>query len=228
MKNVESAREEYVIKNPIGGNEIPTLVTEAELILIKDKRPTCEGLIRCIKEWKSFIAPEIDFNSVGDLSIGVNTSKGVFEYWEPVKPILISRTEPISYGEDWAYDLGSKELYKTYKGIEFKESVKVLCLPEEFTKKQLENIVDWELKEGSKVFVKCERIWVFSAYASEEDYKNKKSFYEKEFVDHTTMKVFSAKHSAENKKEYPEYVSDYTDYYKVQNEPLDYVEFFLF
>lgn len=82
MKNikVEHTKILPVVKNLIGGNAIDTSVTDAKLVLVKDDRLACEGLIRCIKEWKSFIEPETDFANVGDITIGKNWSKGDLLY----------------------------------------------------------------------------------------------------------------------------------------------------
>ncbi len=61
----------------------------------------CTGLIKCIKEWKSFIDPETEFNHVGDLSFGKNTSYGVFEYWKPQFLYILSNDEIIN--GDWFF-----------------------------------------------------------------------------------------------------------------------------
>lgn len=60
------------------------------IVLHKQKRETCEGLIQCIKDWKSFITPEEDFATVGQLSFGNNRSEGVFEYWQPMAMHILS------------------------------------------------------------------------------------------------------------------------------------------
>lgn len=71
-----------------------------KVILIDDtNKSNCVGLIQCIKEWKSFITPETERNVEGDLSIGVNTSNGVFEFWKPVSINIISN-ETLK-GADW-------------------------------------------------------------------------------------------------------------------------------
>ncbi len=60
------------------------------VILFDQKRETCEGLIQCIKDWKSFITPEEDFNTVTELSFGKNSSQGVFEFWKPMAMHILS------------------------------------------------------------------------------------------------------------------------------------------
>jgi hypothetical protein len=73
-----------------------------EVVMSVDKRRlTCEGLIACIKPWKSFIEPDEDFADVGDLSFGVNPSKGVFEYWQPMSLHILSTELPVD--GDWVY-----------------------------------------------------------------------------------------------------------------------------
>lgn len=52
-------------------------------------------------------------------------------------------------------------------------------------------------------------MWRFIAFKSIEDYNNAKPYFEKLFKDHTELKVFSAKHSKEEKVLHPEYVSTY-------------------
>ena len=53
------------------------------------------------------------------------------------------------------------------------------------------------------------KVWRFCAYKSEQDYDNGNHFFMKDFTDHTEMKTFSADHSYENKKLYPDYCSMY-------------------
>lgn len=72
----------------------------------------------------------------------------------PKRPIIISEIEKIEDG-DWCYDLGTKEVYQAVKGIRFTKSVKILALPEHFSPKHLQAIVDGKLKDGDKVLVEC-------------------------------------------------------------------------
>lgn len=63
------------------------------VMLSNDKANDCTGLIQCIKDWESRITPEEDFNKVGDLSYGKNTSQGVFKYWKPQHLYITSNEE---------------------------------------------------------------------------------------------------------------------------------------
>jgi len=74
-----------------------------KVIVLPESRPTCVGLIRCIKDWKSEIFPE-DFSLVGDIHIGKNVSKGVFEFWEPCH-ILFVTDDKIESGDTYLDDI---------------------------------------------------------------------------------------------------------------------------
>ncbi|MFW5848014.1 MAG: hypothetical protein ACOCVF_03780 [bacterium] len=52
-------------------------------------------------------------------------------------------------------------------------------------------------------------LWRFCAYASENDYENGNHYFMKDFLDHTEMKNFSAKHSEKEKKTHKDYCSMY-------------------
>ena len=62
-----------------------------------NKGKDATGLIKAIKNYDSMFAD--DSSKVGDLSIGVNTSLGVLEYWEPQHLYILS-DEKIKEG-DW-------------------------------------------------------------------------------------------------------------------------------
>jgi hypothetical protein len=62
--------------------------------------------------------------------------------------------------------------------------------------------------------------WVFRSYEDGEHYKLDMHFFEREFYDHTKMKVFSAEHHYKNKDKYPNYVSTY---WRIDPEPDKYV-----
>lgn len=88
------------------------------------------------------------------------------EYYNKVKPILISETEEIKEG-DWVYGKrdfkSSKELFQISGRDEMSQKHKfnkVLALPEHFSNKHLQAIVDSKMKEG-EVLVKC---WAFGMY----------------------------------------------------------------
>lgn len=52
-------------------------------------------------------------------------------------------------------------------------------------------------------------MWLFRAYKNEKCYDLGEFFFEKTFTNHEELKTFSANHSYENKKKYPEYCSMY-------------------
>ena len=57
-------------------------------------------------------------------------------------------------------------------------------------------------------------MWRFRAYESESYYERGEFFFEKMFNDHTEMKVFSSRHSYENRQKFPDYCSMY---WRVEN-----------
>lgn len=74
-----------------------------------------------------------------------------------LKSILISRTEKIE-NNDWFYDKYHGTIHQ-YTGVQviaekYKYHFKILALPEYFSPKQLQMIVDGKLKEG-KLVVEC-------------------------------------------------------------------------
>ena len=73
----------------------------------------------------------------------------------PKMPIILSLTEKIEVG-DWGY--GMDGLFE-YKGpVNIDNGVlpnKVLALPEHFSPKHLQDIVDGELKDNDKVLIEC-------------------------------------------------------------------------
>lgn len=79
------------------------------VMLPKVNSENCLGLIKCIKDWKSFITSKEDFNKIGDIGWGQNTSKGVFEYWQPQHLYFIS-DDPIQKDE---YYPGNMEGFST-------------------------------------------------------------------------------------------------------------------
>lgn len=100
---------------------------KCKVVMVQDDRSNCVGLIKCIKDWKSLIVPEEDFAKVGDLSIGKNTSIGVFQYWQPQHLYFISdrkikeNTNTFSQGlnGDWYYNTKYKSIARTGDITEF-------------------------------------------------------------------------------------------------------------
>jgi len=58
------------------------------------------------------------------------------------------------------------------------------------------------------------KIWLYRAFKSEEDYKKGESYFHEVFDDHTRMKEFSAEFGKTAKQQYSDYVSSYEIYYK--------------
>jgi hypothetical protein len=134
------------------------LATKGKLVLIKDQRDTCVGLIRCIKDTESMF-PE-DNRKVGDITIGVNISEGVFKYWEPIKPIIISETEEIEINDiiyHPHFNAGNliKVTTETEVDAVSSEGYKAIGLPEQLSSEHLQAIVDGKLKDGDEVYVEC-------------------------------------------------------------------------
>lgn len=126
--------------------EVNTLVTDAELILVECNPKQGDVFIT-----SNEMAKKLPFNA----------DKNV-----PFKPILISITEKIEVG-DWVYDSNKKKILQSDYNLEsyedgeiMKRYSRILALPEHFSPKLLQNIVDGKLKEG-KCLIECES---FCAY----------------------------------------------------------------
>jgi len=99
------------------------------VVLHEQKRETCVGLIQCIKDWKSRITPEEDFNTVGDLSFGKNSSEGVFEFWQPMAMHILSNDIKDIHDGDWVFvDCSMNEGdANTYRGMGVWKYMKAPC-----------------------------------------------------------------------------------------------------
>jgi len=82
-----------------------------------------------------------------------------------IQPIIVSDDEPIQIGEITPYLItwknGIKELVNTNNSISdlrIEYSKKVLALPEHFSPKHLQAIVDGKIKDGDEVLVECEEM----------------------------------------------------------------------
>ena len=106
-------------------------VVDAELVLVE-----CEG-------WQAFFFKDTD----GKLIHHDGYGGAPREYY---RPILISRTEKIEVG-DWVLWKGK---ILQAKSEHTNVAIKILALPEHFSPKHLQAIVDGKLKEG-KVLVEC-------------------------------------------------------------------------
>jgi predicted RNA-binding protein with PUA-like domain len=96
------------------------------VVLLDQQRETCVGLIQCIKDWKSFILPEEDFKSVGELSFGKNISDGVFEFWQPKALYILSNNIKDIKDGDYVYVDCSKNI-EGYKGTGIWKYSKAPC-----------------------------------------------------------------------------------------------------
>jgi hypothetical protein len=123
----------------IGRKEAP--IADGKLVLIG--RNTIPGS----KLW-------MDNNSLFE-AIEVDYGQGKHNPRKYLTLIVISETEKIEVGED-IYHFPTKTLAKFVKGD--LHVAKVLILPEQFSPKHLQAIVDGKMKDGDKVLVECESI----------------------------------------------------------------------
>jgi len=126
--------------------EVP--VVEAELVLVQTNELPKKG------EFYVETA-EQDYKSYGfalqDVRVGSTLRF--------LKLILISKTEKIEVGE-MAYAQLSKQIFENVNPhLPTGDKVKILALPEHFSPKHLQAIVDGKMKEGDKVLVQCESEW---------------------------------------------------------------------
>lgn len=85
---------------------------------------------------------------------GLVTIPNNFGGWNHFNPIIISDKEIIEIG-DYAYEGWHKELWlSNVKGNNINHC-KVLALPENFSPKQIQAIIDGKLKEDDEVYVEC-------------------------------------------------------------------------
>lgn len=71
------------------------------------------------------------------------------------KPIIISETEKIEIG-DWMYEAIGHNIFKKEFERIYTSDYKILALPEHFSPKHFQAIVDGKMKDGDKVLVECE------------------------------------------------------------------------
>ena len=76
------------------------------------------------------------------------------------------------------------------------------------------NMNNSKIENGQPTLQPHNVVWRFRAYESEAHYEKDDFFFERMFNDHTKMKVFSSKHSYNNRQKYPEYCSMY---WRVEN-----------
>jgi hypothetical protein len=116
-------------------------VVEAKLVLVKSEGEACGSF------WMNHDGVTYSIHS---------TDEGDIQYKALIKPILISETEKIEAGVDYMFAHGQiQEPDKTY--VEITGSTKkILALPEHFSPKLLQDIVDGVLKSGDKVLIECQ------------------------------------------------------------------------
>lgn len=84
---------------------------------------------------------------------GKSWIEGVYKQLDKNKGIIISLTAKIEVG-DWYYNDNTRTIEKaTSKTFGF---YRILALPEQFSPKELQAIVDGKMKDGDKVLVECE------------------------------------------------------------------------
>lgn len=105
------------------------------------------------------------------------------------KPIIISETEKIEV-DDWFWHQDGYEQVKDIQGkfvngFILEHCRKILALPEQFSPKHLQAIVDGKMKDGNKVLVECEDL---CDYEGEELWENTPHFIIKtNHLDHVTL-----------------------------------------
>ena len=103
-----------------------SIFKRSPIILLPQVRPTCEGLIQCHTEWKSYITPEEDYSSVGNLSFGRNSSEGVFAHWKPMALYILSNNKEDIQDGDYVYVDCSQNI-TGYKGFGIWKYMKAPC-----------------------------------------------------------------------------------------------------
>lgn len=115
---------------------------------------------------------EIKYNGKANPNV-ISLNKGYYQ------PIIISETEKIEKG-DWVYATVSKSIHQVTRTRQSRNDAtltiliegdfcwecsinlcrKVLVLPEHFSTKHLQAIVDGKMKDGDKVLIECERVGI--------------------------------------------------------------------
>jgi hypothetical protein len=124
-------------------SQVDTIVCKGKLVFIQVEEP---------KDSLLFIPSSLPDKVWTTEGCGIRTMGTYY------KPIIISETERPSYGT--GIELDCKVYDSHYKRI-VKEDVgtsgyKILALPENFSPRQLQTIVDSKLKDGDEVYVECE------------------------------------------------------------------------
>lgn len=135
------------------------LVCKGKLVLVESKfNPEDKNQILIARDSKSNIGyvTTLHFPSIGDFVPDVRYNHDA----KIIVPIIISEIEEIEVGET-IYNNYTKLLEVATKlqidGGEEDKYFKLLALPEHFSPKHLQQIVDGKLKDGDEVFVECEK-----------------------------------------------------------------------
>lgn len=141
-----------------GEKEVP--VAEAKLVLIKCS--INEALFYEQQEVlvKTAVRNTLIYNNVDNKWKRLYIDSSTLPKGRYVKPILISETEKIEVGDWYYFDGGEvKNLLQLKEPMTYtEERYKILALPEHFSPKHLQAIVDGKLKDGSIVLLECEEI----------------------------------------------------------------------
>ncbi len=127
-------------------------------LTFQEERPVAEGklvLVEC-KFYEGLLALT---NGVYATSVPAVSKHGFNPATRIFKPIIISETERIESNKgttkgDWAYNGMYKKLFQMVGDVT-EYDFKVLVLPEQFSPKHLQAIVDGKMKDGDKVLVEC-------------------------------------------------------------------------
>lgn len=145
----------------VGGNTVP--VAEAKLVLVECKP----------EEALFYIVHDFQDKKFDRILLYHEQVKGLGKYY---KPILISETEKIAKDwKGWAYkeDVEGKVFKHFYTTNTWYNDAKiVLALPEHFSPKLLQDIVDGKLKEGDKCWVECVHKGDYDEYLGHGDKKS--------------------------------------------------------
>lgn len=119
-------------------------VAEAKLVLIECKS----------EEALFYIVHDFQDKKFDRILLYHEQVKGLGKYY---KPILISETEGIEKHDSFL-NLKSNRIFVNDMGLEISNETekKIITLPEHFSPKLLQDIVDGKLKEGDRVLVECE------------------------------------------------------------------------
>ncbi len=138
--------DKHHIGTKVNIKEVP--VAEAKLVLVECKPEEAKLFGVMIGNSNGFKGGLFDYSKTGLL-------KGITKYW---KPILISETEKIIKGDQAYWNKTSPIIFEAEYDWDINPIFKILALPEHFSPKHLQAIVDDKLKDGDKVLVECDAL----------------------------------------------------------------------